>query len=60
MRWIKRRDKFLTEAKLRDVLLPRQKKAVSDKWGEIFLDYEEIEASENIKQGNEEDFSTIS
>ena len=41
MRWIKRRDKFLTEAKLRDVLLPRQKKAVSDKWGEIFLDYED-------------------
>ena len=51
MRWIKRRDKFLTEAKLRDVLLPRQKKEVSQKWGEIFLDYEEIEASENIKQG---------
>ena len=51
MRWIKRRDKFLTEAKLRDVLLPRQKKEVSQKWGEIFLDYEEIEASDNIKQG---------
>lgn len=51
MKWIKKRDIFLTEAKLRDILLPRQAKTVGDKWGEAFLDYEEIEATDNIIQG---------
>jgi len=51
MKWIKTRNQFLNEAKLRDVLLKRQAKEVSQKWGEKFLDYEEIQASENIIQG---------
>jgi len=52
MRWIKSRQKFiLEEAKLRDVLLPKQKKEVAARWAEKYLDYEEIDATENIKQG---------
>jgi len=52
MKWIKNRNKFISEeAKLRDVILPAQKDVVSRTWGEKFLDYEEIEATDNIKQG---------
>jgi len=52
MKWIKSRNDFLTtEAKLGDVIFPRQKKQVISKWGVSFLDLEEIEATENIKQG---------
>jgi len=52
MKWIKSRQKFiLEEAKLRDVLLPKQKKEVASRWAEKYLDYEEIDATENIKQG---------
>jgi hypothetical protein len=52
MKWIKNRNKFISEeAKLRDVILPTQKDVVSRTWGEKFLDYEEIEATDNIKQG---------
>jgi hypothetical protein len=52
MKWIKSRQKFiLEEAKLRDVLLPKQKKEVANRWAEKYLDYEEIDATENIKQG---------
>jgi len=52
MKWIKSRQKFiLEEAKLRDVLSPKQKKEVSARWAEKYLDYEEIDATENIKQG---------
>lgn len=51
MKWILSRKNFLNEAKLRDVILSRQKKAVQDKWGESFLDMEEIDASPKIIQG---------
>ena len=51
MKWILSRKTFLNEAKLRDVILPRQKSAVQDKWGEEFLDMEEIDASPKIIQG---------
>jgi len=51
MKWILSRKNFLNEAKLRDVILSRQKKAVEDKWGESFLDMEEIEATPKIIQG---------
>jgi len=51
MKWIKDRKKFLNEAKLRDVILPIQVKEVSKRWGEKYLDYEEIEATDKIKQG---------
>jgi hypothetical protein len=51
MKWLKARDKFLSEAKLRDVLLDPQKKRIINVWGEKYLDYEEIEATDRIKQG---------
>lgn len=51
MKWILSRTNFLNEAKLRDVILPRQKQAVIDKWGEEFLDMEEIEVTSKIVEG---------
>ncbi len=51
MKWIKNRKQFLNEAKLRDVIFPRQAKEVSRIWGEKFLDYEEVTPTEKIKQG---------
>ena len=51
MRWIRNRNRFLNEAKLRDVILPTQAKAVAAKWGEKYLDYEEIEPTSSIEQG---------
>lgn len=51
MKWIKNREKFLNEAKLRDVIFPRQAKEVSRVWGEKFLDYEEVTPTEKITQG---------
>jgi hypothetical protein len=50
MKWIKSRNLFL-EAKIRDVILPRQAKAVTSKWGEKYLDYEEITPTDKIIQG---------
>lgn len=50
MKWIKPRNLFL-EAKLRDVLLEPQKKRLVHVWGEKYLDYEEIKATDKIKQG---------
>ena len=51
MKWIKDREKFLNEAKLRDVIFSRQAKEVSRIWGEKFLDYEEVTPTDKIKQG---------
>ena len=52
MKWIKTRKTFLTEeAKIKDVILPRQAKEVTRVWGEKWLDLETIEPTENIKQG---------
>lgn len=51
MKWIRNRNEFLNEAKLRDVLLDRQAKKVASKWGEKYLDYEEVEPTKNINQG---------
>lgn len=51
MKWIRNRNKFLNEARLRDVILPTQAKAVAAKWGEKYLDYEEIEPTSSIEQG---------
>jgi hypothetical protein len=51
MKWIRNRNKFLNEAKLRDVILPSQAKAVAAKWGEKYLDYDEIEPTNKIEQG---------
>jgi hypothetical protein len=51
MQIIKKLDLFLNEAKIRDLILPTQADALSSKWGKKFLDYEEVEPSENINQG---------
>lgn len=51
MKWIKSRDKFLNEAKIREVILKKQAEKVKSKWGEKYLDYEEITPTDNIKQG---------
>jgi hypothetical protein len=52
MKWIKNRVRFLTEeAKIKDVILPRQAKEVVSTWGEEFLNLEETYPTENIKQG---------
>lgn len=51
MRFIKSREKFLNEAKLRDVVFKKQADQVKRIWGEKYLDYEEIVPTENIKQG---------
>ena len=63
MKWIKDRNKFLKEAKLRDVLYPSQSKEVASSWSERYLDYEEVAATDKIKQGKwkleEEDKTTI-
>lgn len=52
MKWIKTRQQWLNEAKIRDVIFPKQAKEVSSTWGEKYLDYEEIEATDKIKQGS--------
>lgn len=51
MKWIKKRESFLNEAKIRDVVLPRQKKKISEMWGEKYLDYEEADPTDKIDQG---------
>lgn len=51
MKWIKNRSKFLSEAKIRDVINPKQAQRVKNKWGEKFLDYDEVEPTDKIKQG---------
>jgi hypothetical protein len=53
MRWIKNRNLFLKEdAKIRDLVLPRQAKEVTTKWGEEYLDFEEVIPTKKIKQGS--------
>ena len=52
MKWIKSRTLFLSEeAKIRDVILPRQAVEVSKVWGEKWLDLEEADPTDKIKQG---------
>lgn len=51
MKWIKTREQWINEAKIRDVILPRQAKELASKWGEKYLDYEEIEPTDKIVQG---------
>lgn len=51
MKWIKSRKLFVGEAKIRDLVLPRQAKEITAKWGEKYLDYEETEPTTKINQG---------
>jgi hypothetical protein len=52
MKFLSKRNQFLAEeAKIKDVILPRQAKAIEDKWGSEYLEYEEIEPTDKIQQG---------
>jgi hypothetical protein len=51
MKWILDRNRFLNEAKIRDVIFSKQAKEVIRTWGEKYLDYEEITPTDKIKQG---------
>lgn len=52
MKFLSKRNQFLAEeAKIKDVILPRQAKEVEDKWGSEYLEYEEIEPTDRIQQG---------
>jgi hypothetical protein len=50
MKWIKKRQNFLNEAKIGDVINPKQKEIVAKRWGKKYLDYEEIEPNNVIKE----------
>ena len=54
MKWIKRRQRFLNEAKIGDVVNRKQKEVITKRWGKKYLEYEEIEPNDEIKsiQGN--------
>lgn len=51
MKWIRSRNNFLHEAKIKDVIFPRQAKEVKSVWGEKYLEQEEIIPTDKIKQG---------
>lgn len=51
MKWIKSRSRFINEARIGDVINPEQASRVKEKWGAKFLDYEEVEPTDKIKQG---------
>ena len=51
MKWLKSRNKFLNEAKLREVIFKQQAEEVKRTWGEKYLDYEEVAPTEKITQG---------
>jgi hypothetical protein len=52
MKFLSKRNQFLAEeAKIKDVILPRQAKQVEGQWGSEYLEYEEIEPTDRIQQG---------
>jgi hypothetical protein len=52
MKFLSKRNQFLAEeAKIKDVILPRQSKEVESRWGSEYLEYEEIEPTDKIQQG---------
>ena|ERR1035437_1507854 len=51
MKYIKNRSAFLNEAKIKDVIFKRQADQVRRQWGEKYLEYEEVEPTDKIKQG---------
>ncbi len=63
MKWIKSRLRFINEAKVGEVIFPEQARRVKEKWGAKFLDYDEVEPTDKIKQGkwklSEEDKNTV-
>ena len=51
MKWIKSRKSFIKEAKIGDLILPRQATEVRSVWGEKWLNMEEVDATDKIIQG---------
>lgn len=51
MKYLKTRNKFLIEAKIKDVIFPEQAKAIVSNWGSEYLDYEEVIPTDKIEQG---------
>jgi hypothetical protein len=52
MKWIKTRQQWLNEGKVRDEIFPRQAKEIASYWGEKFLDYETVKPTDKIVPGN--------
>ena len=50
MKWILDLDRFF-EAKIGDLISDRQKREVKSVWGESYLDYEDVDPTDNIEQG---------
>lgn len=51
MKWLKNRDKFINEAKIRELINKTQAKQVEHYWGEKYLEYEEVTPTKKIQQG---------
>jgi hypothetical protein len=51
MKFIKNREEFLSEAKIKDIVFSKQADIIKDRWGSKFLEYEEVDATDKIKQG---------
>jgi hypothetical protein len=54
MKWLRNRLEFLNErerAKIKEVIFPRQVGQVRSKWGESYLELEEVTPTDKIKQG---------
>jgi hypothetical protein len=51
MKWLKSRNLFLNEAKIKDVILPKQSMEIKKVWGEKWLEMEEIIPTNKIEQG---------
>lgn len=51
MKWIRSRNQYLNEAKLREVIFKQQAEEVKRTWGEKYLDYEEVTPTDKITQG---------
>lgn len=51
MKYILSRNRFIKEAKIKDLVFTKQANVISQLWGEKYLDYEEIIPTEKIRQG---------
>jgi hypothetical protein len=51
MKWLKSRTKFLSEAKIGEIITPKQAEVVKQLWGEKYLDFEQINPTTKIKTG---------
>lgn len=49
MKWIKKREFFINEAKIKDLINKKQAEIVGKRWGKKYLDYEQVEPEPEIK-----------